>query len=222
MRFGVVDHRSSFFTGGDVIDIEQASAGSFSSDAAQIFPAWASFVSWATERTASAVRRPLLSDAEFGAPSPRPSQVFVIDGNYAADQAREAQMDLPEVPMVITKFSICITSATAPLLVAHPCTDRGAELVIITGSACVNVPAADASAQVAGLTIGPDISDRELQFTGQPPQFSLDKSGRGYDRLPRGSSPPMTAPTRAIWPSLHAERTDGAAVPDQPGPEDHR
>lgn len=175
----MVDHRSSLLTGSDVIDVEQASAGSFSSDAAQIFPVWASFVSWAVENTPSAARRTLPPDAEFGAPSPRPSQVFVIGANYA-DHASEAQMDLPEVPMVITKFPSCITGTSAPLAVAHPCTDWEAELVVIIGSACVNVPEADAWAQVAGLTIGQDISDRELQFTGQPAQFSLGKSRRGY------------------------------------------
>jgi 2-keto-4-pentenoate hydratase/2-oxohepta-3-ene-1,7-dioic acid hydratase in catechol pathway len=33
---------------------------------------------------------------------------------------------------------------------------------------------------VAGLTLGQDISDRQVQLTGKPPQFSLGKSFDGY------------------------------------------
>lgn len=38
----------------------------------------------------------------------------------------------------------------------------------------------DAWSVVAGLTLGQDISDRVVQFTGAPPQFGLGKSFPGY------------------------------------------
>jgi 2-keto-4-pentenoate hydratase/2-oxohepta-3-ene-1,7-dioic acid hydratase in catechol pathway len=50
------------------------------------------------------------------------------------------------------------------------------ELVVVIGEGGRNITEADAWSHVAGLTLGQDISDRTVQLTGQPPQFSLGKS----------------------------------------------
>ena len=63
---------------------------------------------------------------------------------------------------------------------ASDTTDYEAELVVVIGDTVRNVAAADAWNAVAGLMIGQDLSDRELQNAGERPQFSLAKSHDGY------------------------------------------
>jgi len=179
MRFGVIDGRASIIDGGELIDVAEASRSLFSHDAAAIWPVWSEFTAWAAGNAAPAERRPLPPDAEFGAPSPRPAQVLAIGVNYG-DHAVEAGMELPAVPMVFAKFPSCITGASDPLMVTQPSVDWEAELVVVIGADCRDVAAADAWGVVAGLTVGQDISDRDLQFAASPPQFGLGKSRRGY------------------------------------------
>jgi 2,4-didehydro-3-deoxy-L-rhamnonate hydrolase len=158
MRFGVVDQRASIILGDELIDVGEARGGLFASDAAQVLPVWPAFAAWAAADAAGAPRRPLRAGAEFGAPSPRPSQVFVIGANYA-DHAEESGLGVPDTPMVITKFPSCITGSTAPLAVAHPQVDWEVELVVVLGANCAEVRAGD------------------LIFTGTP-------SGVGFGRAP--------------------------------------
>ncbi|MEZ5176761.1 MAG: fumarylacetoacetate hydrolase family protein [Acidimicrobiales bacterium] len=58
--------------------------------------------------------------------------------------------------------------------------DWEVELVVVIGRPAHRVPADDAWSVVAGLTLGQDISDRTVQLTGVPPQFSLGKSFPAY------------------------------------------
>jgi 2-keto-4-pentenoate hydratase/2-oxohepta-3-ene-1,7-dioic acid hydratase in catechol pathway len=53
------------------------------------------------------------------------------------------------------------------------------ELVVVIGRTADRVDEADAWTHVAGLAIGQDISDRQLQFAAGG-QFSMGKSRRGY------------------------------------------
>jgi len=52
--------------------------------------------------------------------------------------------------------------------------------VAVIGRAAYRVDAARAWDHVAGLTVGQDISARDVQMTGSPPQFSLGKSLPGF------------------------------------------
>ena len=47
---------------------------------------------------------------------------------------------------------------------------------MVIGTGGRHIAEADAWSHVAGLTLGQDISDRTVQLTGKPPQFSLGKS----------------------------------------------
>jgi 2-keto-4-pentenoate hydratase/2-oxohepta-3-ene-1,7-dioic acid hydratase in catechol pathway len=82
---------------------------------------------------------------------------------------------------VFPKFSSCVAAPAAPL---EMCTDRmdwEVELVVVIADECRDVRVEDAWDHVAGLTVGQDISDRELQFrTPEPPQFGLGKSRPGF------------------------------------------
>jgi len=65
-------------------------------------------------------------------------------------------------------------------LITVPTVDWEVELVVVIGASARDLAQGDAWSAVAGLTIGQDISDRQLQFAGATPQFSLGKSRPGY------------------------------------------
>src|SRR5208282_4970529 len=58
--------------------------------------------------------------------------------------------------------------------------DYEAEVVVVIGRTCRAVPEEAAWEVVAGVTAGQDISDREVQLAGSPPQFCLGKSFSAY------------------------------------------
>lgn len=52
--------------------------------------------------------------------------------------------------------------------------------MVVIGREATNVCARDAACHIAGVTVGQDFSDRDVQMSGECPQFSLGKSFRGY------------------------------------------
>ncbi len=82
---------------------------------------------------------------------------------------------VPTSPLVFTKFASSLGGPDVD--VEHPggSLDWEVELVVI-GRRAHRIAAADAWSHVAGVTVGQDISERELQHAGTPAQFSLGKS----------------------------------------------
>jgi 2-keto-4-pentenoate hydratase/2-oxohepta-3-ene-1,7-dioic acid hydratase in catechol pathway len=110
---------------------------------------------------------------------PRPQSVFAIGLNYR-DHAEEAGLPLPTSPMVFTKFPSCLAGPAASIALGSDRVDWEVELVVVIGRAARAIRAADALEHVAGYCVGQDVSDRRLQFSDKPPQFSLGKSLAGY------------------------------------------
>jgi len=110
---------------------------------------------------------------------PRPQQVFGIGLNYR-DHAAEAGLDIPETPMVFTKFPSCLTGPYCEIALTSDRVDWEVELVVVMGRQAHGVPQEKALDHVAGFCVGQDISDRRLQFSDRPAQFSLGKSATGY------------------------------------------
>lgn len=162
-----------------VVDVSEASGRRFGPDPMSCYQEWNSFREWASTSMASSAHRALPESAAFGAPSPRPRQVFGIGLNYA-DHAAEAGMTSPTSPLVFGKFASSIAGQNDPLVIGEPTVDWEVELVVVIGVSARNLSRQDAWAVVAGLTIGQDISDRALQLAGATPQFSLGKSRPGY------------------------------------------
>ena len=139
-----------------------------------------------------------LDGVELGPPGPRPRNSFGIGLNYRAHVA-EADMDLPEVPLVFTKFPSCIVGPTAEVELGGETVDFEAELVVVIGTAGRDIDPADAWNHVAGVTCGQDISDRALQFAAKPPHFDLGKSRDGYGPIgPVLVSPDLLADRDAV------------------------
>ena len=89
-------------------------------------------------------------------------------------------MELPTAPLTFTKFPSCITGPTADVVLSGPTVDWEVEIVAVIGSSGRHIAEPDAWTHVAGLTLGQDISDRAVQLSGKPPQFSLGKSFDTY------------------------------------------
>ncbi|MBP8532233.1 fumarylacetoacetate hydrolase family protein [Streptomyces sp. MK37H] len=168
--------RMCLVTGEAVIDVEQASAGRFPADPLTVFEEWDVFRSWAAELEDVDVQAPTGPD---GSVSPTPRQVFAIGLNYR-DHAEEAGLAAPESPSVFTKFATSLTGPDTQLRLPGGRVDWEAELVVVMGRRAEHVAAGDAWSYVAGLTVGQDYSERDVQSVGPVPQFSLGKSFPGF------------------------------------------
>ena len=162
---------------GGAHDVQRASDGRFASDPQRVYDEWDAFSRWASE--AELEPDAPVDHARLGPPVPRPRQVFALGLNYAM-HAREAGLELPPVPLTFTKFPSCITGPAATVAVATDRVDWEVELVAVIGRQAQRVEVADAWAHVAGVMVGQDISARDVQMLGSPPQFSLGKSFPGF------------------------------------------
>lgn len=106
---------------------------------------------------------------------PRPPKVFAIGLNYRS-HAGESGMAVPPAPLTFTKFATCLTGPAADIVLTGATVDWEVELVVVIGTGGRNIARAEAWNHVAGITLGQDVSDRTVQLTGTPPQFSLGKS----------------------------------------------
>ena len=123
-----------------------------------------------------------LATAMLGAPVPQPRNCIAIGKNYL-DHAVETGSALPPTPLAFTKFPSCIVGPNADVTLRSASADYEVELVVVIGKPGRDIAPANAWAHVLGLTIGQDISDRELQFASTPPHFDLGKSRDTYGPL---------------------------------------
>lgn len=87
---------------------------------------------------------------------------------------------LPEFPSAFTKFPSCIAGSNGDIHLPSAHVDWEVEVVAVIGRPAHHVRAGDAWSYIAGLTIGQDLSEREVQFRPPLPQFSLGKSYPGF------------------------------------------
>jgi 2,4-didehydro-3-deoxy-L-rhamnonate hydrolase len=164
----------------DILDVERASAGAFASDPMGVFARWGEFTAWAASIDVEAhPDASPLADAALDAPSPQPRQVFGIGLNYA-DHAAESGLPLPEHPVVFTKFPSSVAGPDVDVELPGPTVDWEAELVVVIGAGGRHIPLSEARSHVAGFTVGQDLSERTVQWQGQPAQFSMGKSFENF------------------------------------------
>jgi len=178
MRLAVLDGRATLLTADGPVDVERASDGRFPSDAALLYETWDELRDWASAFVPAAEGE-LPDRARLGAPSPRPRQVFAIGLNYV-DHAAESGFAVPEHPVVFTKFASSLAAPFGELPLSGGTVDWEVELVAVIGRGGRDIPAAEAWDRIAGLTVGQDYSDREVQMAASPAQFSLGKSFAGF------------------------------------------
>jgi 2-keto-4-pentenoate hydratase/2-oxohepta-3-ene-1,7-dioic acid hydratase in catechol pathway len=180
MRLANVDERLMVARqGGGFVDAATASAGRFGPDPQSVYDRWEEFEDWSGaggEWTDVGYAPPLEA---LGAPVPRPRQVFAAALNYR-EHAAEAGFEAPTVPQIFTKFPTCLTGPVSEVTLPTEKVDWEAELVVVIGRRAHMVPREAAWSHVAGVMAGQDVSARDVQRTGQSPQFSLSKSFPGF------------------------------------------
>ncbi len=176
--FANIDNRACLVLGDNFYDLNRVSQDTIGSD-----PMSALSDMDALRQVSSALTNNepdgSLSDAKLGAPVPKPRNSFGVGLNYK-DHAEESKMDLPESPVIFSKFPSCIAGPFDDVELRATSGDYEAELVVVIGRITRDVIAEDAWEHVAGVTAGQDISDRRLQLGARPPQFGLGKSRDTY------------------------------------------
>jgi len=157
-------------------DVETASAGRFGPDPQAVYEQWQAFREWADGAPLRGAA--LIDNNELGPPAPRPTQVFAIGMNYR-DHAAETGLAVPASPATFTKFPTCLTAPFADVVLPSDAVDWEVELVVVIGIRAHHVSPSDAWHQVAGVTVGQDLSERVVQMSSGG-QFSLGKSFPGF------------------------------------------
>lgn len=174
LRLANAQGRASLILGDKIVDVERASNGKFSADPMAALARWDAFASWATGVGPGAATGPL-HVSDLGPTVPRPAKVFAIGLNYKS-HAQEAGLPLPVTPMVFTKFPNCLVGPRADVVLSSEYVDWEVELVVVLGRRGHKIAPGRVFEHIAGYCIGQDISDRKLQFSDQPAQFSMGKS----------------------------------------------
>jgi 2,4-diketo-3-deoxy-L-fuconate hydrolase len=178
MRMANINGRLAVILDSGAVDVAKASDELFQADPQAVFDRWAEFREWAAQLPHSAVQT--FEDQDLRAPAPCPRQVFGIGLNYLA-HAEETALETPEFPHAFTKFPSCITGQDTLVPLVSESVDWEVELVAVIGTGGYAIGEADAWSHVAGLTVGQDLSEREIMLRSRPwPQISLGKSYPGF------------------------------------------
>jgi 2-keto-4-pentenoate hydratase/2-oxohepta-3-ene-1,7-dioic acid hydratase in catechol pathway len=124
-----------------------------------------------------------LASLELLAPVPRPGKIVCVGRNYVA-HAQERGFDAPPEPILFAKWANSVAGPGATVHVP-PQTEQAdweAELGVVIGSRCAQVPVERALEHVAGYTCVNDLSARDLQ--NRVSQWTRGKAIDGF--LPMG------------------------------------
>ncbi|HEY2320350.1 MAG TPA: fumarylacetoacetate hydrolase family protein [Solirubrobacteraceae bacterium] len=96
---------------------------------------------------------------------PRPGKVICVGLNYKA-HVEETNRDLPEYPVLFTKFASSLTGAYDTVLCPpeSDAVDYEGELAVVIGRPARRVPAERALDVVAGYTVANDVTMRDYQY----------------------------------------------------------
>jgi 2,4-diketo-3-deoxy-L-fuconate hydrolase len=163
------------------IDVHHASGGRIPAEPELAYEQWDELVRLAGDVLAT--EEIAIERDQLGSPSPQPRQIFGIGINYA-DHGAEADMAVPEVPLVFTKLSTAITGPYGAIALSTETVDWEVEIAVVMGRRARDVTSSEAWEFVAGVTAGQDLSDRDIQWRPQAtPQFGLGKSLAGFAPL---------------------------------------
>ena len=176
MRVASVGGRLAVAVGDRWADVATASGGRFSADPQAVYDRWDEFVGWASGGV-DADAAP--ASGELGNPVPAPRQIVAIGLNYR-EHAAESNLAIPEHPVVFTKFQSSLVGPGATVSLPSDGVDWEVELVVVIGREAHQVPVEKGWDHVAGLTVGQDLSWREVQTRGPAPQFAIGKSYPGF------------------------------------------
>ncbi|WP_419865019.1 fumarylacetoacetate hydrolase family protein [Candidatus Poriferisodalis sp.] len=169
-----VDGRAALVASDSYYDLETVSQGSVGSDPMAALES-AGQLAALSDRLDAHQPTGSLADAQLHAPVPAPRNSYGIGLNYRS-HAAEANMNVPEAPLVFTKFPSCIVGPYDDVELRSERVDYEGEIVVVIGPGGKDIHEADAWSHVLGLTAGQDVSDRGMQMASKPPHFDLGKS----------------------------------------------
>jgi acylpyruvate hydrolase len=107
----------------------------------------------------------LLAGATVRPLIPRPGKVICVGLNYKA-HVEETNRDLPEYPVLFTKFAGSLTGAYDTILCPpeSDAVDYEGELAVVIGRPARRIPEARALEAVAGYTVANDVTMRDYQY----------------------------------------------------------
>jgi 2-keto-4-pentenoate hydratase/2-oxohepta-3-ene-1,7-dioic acid hydratase in catechol pathway len=120
----------------------------------------------------------VLSSVTLGPPVPDPDKIICVGLNYL-DHATEAQMAVPEWPVLFAKFRNALIGEGQAVEVSDISNewDYEAELAVVIGRRATDVPIENALDYVAGYMPFNDVSARDVQL--RSPQWT---TGKAIDR----------------------------------------
>jgi 2-keto-4-pentenoate hydratase/2-oxohepta-3-ene-1,7-dioic acid hydratase in catechol pathway len=178
MKLANLRGRLCLITPSGAVDVARESDGRFSADPQEVYGTWDSFKAWAEQLDAPTAS--VFNESDLEAAVPYPRQVFVLGLNYQ-DHAAETELEPPERPYIFTKFPTCLVGQDAAVGLPSEMVDWEVELVLVIGRGGHAISHEDAWTHIAGLTIGQDVSNREMQLGVLPwPQLTLGKSFPGF------------------------------------------
>ena len=133
----------------------------------------------AKDAIASGEGRIPYTEVKLESPILRPPKIICIGLNYAK-HAEEAGHEIPRVPLVFNKQSLCVNGPYDP--VHNPPEseqiDYEGELAFVIGKRCRRVPREQAQQVIAGYTIMNDVSVRDWQLV---PNIFPHTMGKSWD-----------------------------------------
>jgi acylpyruvate hydrolase len=101
----------------------------------------------------------------LGPPIPDPDKIICLGLNYRR-HSEETGLEIPEVPNLFPKYRNSLSGPTSPIILPSLSEeiDYEAELAVVIGKRCKNVPSEQALNYVAGYMAFNDVSARDLQF----------------------------------------------------------
>ena len=117
-----------------------------------------------------------LGEVRLHAPISRPEKIVAIGLNYE-DHAAETGAEIPQKPVVFTKYPNTIVGPGGPIRIPPIAEqiDYEAELAVVIGRTARNVPESEALEYVFGYANANDVSARDLQFS-EGGQWTRSKS----------------------------------------------
>jgi len=118
-----------------------------------------------------------LQEVKLESPVLRPGKILAVGLNYRA-HAEEGGMELPKHPLIFTKQNTSINGPYDPIhwSADGDTLDYEGELAVVIGKRCRRVPQDKAAGVIAGYCVNNDVSVRNWQLRGTPPQFTMGKS----------------------------------------------
>jgi 2,4-diketo-3-deoxy-L-fuconate hydrolase len=182
LKFGVIDGRAhAIFDGTDsTVALDIAAHSDLPSDPMACIARWDDLRTAVRSFDLKAGRAVTVHDVDCPVPAPR--QMFAVGLNYRK-HAEEMSSQIPAQPLVFAKFQSSLNSPTGDIRIVGETCDYESEVIIVISRGGRNINRADAWNHIAGLCVGQDVSDRGLQYAGNPPQFSMGKSRQGFSPI---------------------------------------